>query len=270
MNSFANSTFTLLFGWARSLIQRVWTSAVTGQYSGFFTWLGDHWLWVVLFLCLGCTAMDFLIWLIRWRPYLVWRTRMRQWGRWLRGQRVRTDKTSRRQFERGYRDGVTLDLPQQEEPAQPREEWMPGEEWRQPAAWQPEEPATDAQEPETVLPDDAALQAQDSVRRRRFAPTADYELPPVEPAGWANSAYSTDLPAARRKRRSDKYDKNRASWREKLVRNRDDDEGMLDGLPPAVDRQQAFHEPVYPNQANPDGDAWQRPRVFKQAEGNRK
>ena len=85
MNTFANSLFTVLFGWARGLIQQVWNAAVSGRFSGFFTWLGDHWVWVVLGLILGCTVMDYLIWMIRWRPYLVWRTKMRRFLRVLRG-----------------------------------------------------------------------------------------------------------------------------------------------------------------------------------------
>ena len=48
MNSFANSLFSLLFGWARTLIQHIWTAAISGRYGGFFTWLGDHWVWLAL------------------------------------------------------------------------------------------------------------------------------------------------------------------------------------------------------------------------------
>ena len=31
MNTFANSLFSVLFGWARGLIQRVWNDAASGQ-----------------------------------------------------------------------------------------------------------------------------------------------------------------------------------------------------------------------------------------------
>ena len=45
---------------------------------------------------------------------------------------------------------------------------------------------------------------------------------------------------------------------------------MLDGLPPAVDREQAFHEPVYPRPAGGDGGyyGWQRGPYPQQANGN--
>ena len=33
MNTFANSLFTVLFGWARGLIRQVWNAAVSGRFS---------------------------------------------------------------------------------------------------------------------------------------------------------------------------------------------------------------------------------------------
>ena len=54
-----------------------------------------------------------------------------------------------------------------------------------------------------------------------------------------------------RRRRSDKYQKSEknaaiSQIREKWRDVRSDDEAMLDGLPPIVDKDQAFHAPVYP------------------------
>ena len=40
---------------------------------------------------------------------------------------------------------------------------------------------------------------------------------------------------------------------------------MLDGLPPVVDREQAFHEPVYPNRKASTFRSWTRP---EQKDGN--
>ena len=319
MNSFANSLFSLLFGWARTLIQRVWTSAVSGNYSGFFSWLGDHWLWVALILCAAGTAMDFLIWILRWRPDLVWRTKLRRVMNWLR-----TGGRARRRFEAGYQGGVGLEMPQ--EPPVRREEDWDVEDWDTPAAalmWQqePEEesavdpalfsPASDpAYAPEAYqrpavspsAPDYApppyaapayaapayeapgygapAYEApfqpsagdteDDSARRRMFVPAADYELPPINPSTRVNSSFATDLPSARRRRRSEKYERRKPAWRDKLIRDEEEEDAMLDGLPPAVDREQAFHEPVYPRPAGGDGGyyGWQRGPYPQQANGN--
>ena len=338
INSFADSLFRFLFGWARTLLQRVWRAAFSGGLSGFFTWLGDHWLVLTLGLCLAGTAVDFIVWMIRWRPYLVWRTKLRHFLRWVRGERA--ESTDPRRFARGYRSAVALEMPQPAGVTPPAEEhwteaeWSPALVWQQmppqasPAAPQPmpaqpvpsgQEPleqtrvdipvyASPAQmpvQPPAVLnagtaaysadrpapmmgypppappvgydqpvpqpvpaqpappysrpaPGDyaAAAESEDSGRIRRFTPAADYELPPIEPSSRPNSAYATDLPAARRKRRSDKYDRKRATWRQRLVNATEEEEGMLDGLPPVVDRQQAFHEPVFPQQYQTSYPSW--------------
>ena len=104
MNSFANSLFALMFGWARDLIQRLWEGAASGSYSKTLAWLGDHWLWLALGLCLICTAVDFGVWMVRWQPYLVWRSMLRKADRLLHGEKV----DNPRKFARGYQGGVEL------------------------------------------------------------------------------------------------------------------------------------------------------------------
>lgn len=244
MNTFANTLFTMLFGWARGLIQQVWSAAASGRLSGFFTWLGDHWLWVALFLCAACTVVDFLVWLVRWQPYLVWRTKLRSVRRFFRGEHRR-----RRRFERGYRDAA---VPPELAPAPasaPAPDLWSEAEWASPAP-QAAENAYPAPPMETI-PENGYFQqpgGQDAPRQRMFVPSDQYELPPVDAPQRLENLYASDLPAARRRRRSDKYDKKRGVWQQRLAQITRDDEGLLDGLPPAVDREAAFHEPVYPNQ----------------------
>ena len=122
MNSFANSVFTALFGWARSLIQNLWTAATSGGLSGFFTWLGDHWLMAALILAIVGTVIDLVIWLIRWRPYLAWRTRLRRIFHKAGAQTV-----GERRFDKGYQGGIALDMPVQEAPDEQAEQ----EEWNE-------------------------------------------------------------------------------------------------------------------------------------------
>ena len=246
MNTFANSLFTLLFGWARGLIQQVWYAAVSGRFSGFFTWLGDHWLWVVFGLALGCTAMDFIIWLIRWRPYLVWRAFFRR--------RSRSFQKNNRQFEQGYQSSVDISMPMEQE-AGPRIEepvFQPEEVWSQP---QPPAEETPAPEPFFSAP------LEREVRPRQFTPPQAYEAPPMYAAARpVASSFTAEMPVARR-RRSEKYQRRRQDWRDRLLNGSSEEDEMLDGLPPPVDRQQAFHQPVYPrrNQEEDVYSAWQRP-----------
>lgn len=257
MNTFANSLFTLLFGWLRSLIQGIWAAAARGEFSRFFTWLGDHWLFVVVVLCLGCTVLDYLVWLLRWRPYLVWRTKLRGLLRRLRGEKV----DSQRKFSQGYAEAVPLDLPE-EAPA------PPAYDWEQEAAFQQAEWQLPVQTPEPSLseeiPGAPAIPSWDHAvdsapQHRYFAQPEGYQPPPVYVPSRTDSAFSSDMPAARRKRRSEKYDRRRTSWHERLM-TASDEEAMLDGLPPAVDREEAFREPVYPQRDPQDYDSWQRPQ----------
>ncbi|MBR3742079.1 MAG: hypothetical protein IKN04_16765 [Clostridia bacterium] len=245
MNTFANSLFSVLFGWARGLIRRLWDNAVSGQFSGFFIWLGDHWLWVVLGLILGCTVMDYLIWLIRWRPYLLWRAFFR---------RVRRlSHRENRQFKRGYQSSVAIQVtPDREQDAQ--EDAWAEEAWAQPQPPAEEEPAL-----EPIF----SASMEKEPRARQFTPPQTYEAPPLfASARQVTGSFSAEMPVARRRRRSEKYERRRQEWRDRLINGDAQDYEMLDGLPPVVDRQQAFHEPVYPRQ-NTGGDdaysAWQRP-----------
>lgn len=239
MNNFANSIFTVLFGWVRSLVQGIWNAIVRGELSRFFTGLGDYWLAVLLLLCLCCTVLDYLVWLLRWRPYLVWRTKLR---RIFRGQR-----TEEAQFHQGYEEGVSLDL---EEAPAPAPAWEEAQEWQQPSAsaWQEEKQATNA-----------VAQEEMGHSRRFFPQPESYEPPPVYTPSRQDAAFSSDMPAARRKRRSEKYERKKPRPWEKLAVSREDEEEMLDGLPPAVDREQAFHQPVYPQRDNQAYSAWKRP-----------
>ena len=328
MNSFANSLFSLLFGWAKTLIQQIWTAVLSGNFSGFFTWLGDHWLWVALFLGVVCTAVDFLIWMVRWRPYLVWRTKLRAFRRWITGE----ERRSAKRFEEGYNTGVGLDMAadhqQRAEEPLPDPGWMdPGDAdawWQQPMEAEPapvfapvwnapvqEEPVfaaasvlsggagsgisadapwgqastggyvLNAEAPfgemaevqvsqgfGGAFPPDASDEEDDAARRRMFVPASDYELPPVAPSTRVRSSFGTDMPAARRKRRSEKYEKRKSAWRQKLIRDDEEEDRLLDGLPPAVDREQAFYEPVYPQVSQSDTYyGWNRPAYSNQTDG---
>ena len=247
MNTFANSLFTVLFGWARGLIQQVWNAAVSGQFSGFLTWLGDHWLAVVLGLILGCTVIDYLIWLIRWRPYLLWRGSLRRVSRLFR--------RGNRQFEQGYQSSVDIQLPPEQEAGT-----QSAEAWSEEAWSQPPPPAEETPEPEAVF----SAPSEKEPRARQFTPPQAYEAPPLYAAArQVTGSFTAEMPVARRRRRSEKYERRRQEWRDRLINGDAQDYEMLDGLPPVVDRQQAFHEPVYPRRnTEMDEDAysaWQRP-----------
>ena len=75
MNGFANAILSLLLGWLRSLFNAVW-ALLGSERSGFLIdLLRDHWKLIFLVMCVGGFVIDRVIYLIRWRPYQVWRAK---------------------------------------------------------------------------------------------------------------------------------------------------------------------------------------------------
>lgn len=198
MNNFADTLLKMLFGWMRTLMEGVWTSFSSGKMRNTISWLGDHWLWLVAFLCIVCTMLDYFIWFIRWKPYVIWRNKLRHIFR-----------KEQHQFQYGYDQGVEIDLSD-------LPEMMPAEEEVDFSAWQQPEYAPLPQEP---LP----------------AP----EMP----------AFVPEQPAVRN-RRSQRHEKKKFRLTGILPTADEESEQLLDGLPPAIDKNDAFHAPVYPGQYN--------------------
>lgn len=198
MNNFADTLLKMLFGWMRTLMEGIWMSFSSGKMRNTISWLGDHWLWLVVFLCIACTVLDYFIWFIRWKPYVIWRNKLR-----------RIFRKEQRQFQNGYDQGVEIDLSD-------LPEMMPAEEEVDFSAWQQPEYAPLPQEP---LP----------------AP----EMPVFVP----------EQPAVRN-RRSQRHEKKKFRLTGILPTANEESEQLLDGLPPAIDKNDAFHAPVYPGQYN--------------------
>ena len=63
-----------LLGWLKALA--VWILGLfdLAGTSGFspLKWLSDHWLVLLIVLLTAGVVLDFLVWLVRWRPYWAW------------------------------------------------------------------------------------------------------------------------------------------------------------------------------------------------------
>ena len=77
MNNLSNSLLHVLLGWMRSLFSGV-LSMLQGDDAGILPWLGRHWLSLTVILLLVGLTLDAIIYILRWRPQYVWRTRMRR------------------------------------------------------------------------------------------------------------------------------------------------------------------------------------------------
>ncbi len=77
MNIIADRLFALLLGWTGSLFNGLW-NLITNNSAGFTGFLQRFWLPMIIILLLAGTAIDYIIWLIRWRPYYVWSSWLRR------------------------------------------------------------------------------------------------------------------------------------------------------------------------------------------------
>ncbi|MBQ7455713.1 MAG: hypothetical protein IJS53_04655 [Clostridia bacterium] len=98
MNYLADSLLTALLSWMRSLFGG-FLSLVQGDGSGFLSWMKNRWFVLAVFLCLAGGAIDFLVYLLRWSPQQVWRSRLHAF--------LHRDSRAEAQFSRGYDAGLT-------------------------------------------------------------------------------------------------------------------------------------------------------------------
>ena len=73
----ANSEFTqtlveALLSWMQLITSWVWDFFQADKAGGFLSWFSDHWMRIALFLIIVGLVVDWLIWMIRWRPYWLW------------------------------------------------------------------------------------------------------------------------------------------------------------------------------------------------------
>ena len=78
MGTLANSFFQLLLSWIRILCAEIWNAVSSKNGSALVNWIGKNWLTAAIFLCLAGMAVDLIVYLFRWQPYRVWKSRKLQ------------------------------------------------------------------------------------------------------------------------------------------------------------------------------------------------
>lgn len=72
-NNFLESLVEIMLTWTRWLTSWFWGILNSdGGESGFMRWFSSHWVGVAVFLIVVGVFVDWLIWMIRWRPYWLW------------------------------------------------------------------------------------------------------------------------------------------------------------------------------------------------------
>ena len=94
MNNFANSLLHILLSWMRTLFSGLLSFAQDTS-TGLFAWLGSHWFSLAVILITLGIVLDAVIYMVRWRPQYVWRSRLHRLLH-------RRDDLDDPQFEEGY------------------------------------------------------------------------------------------------------------------------------------------------------------------------
>ena len=71
-NEFAQGLVEVLLSWMRLVTSWVWNFFQADMANGFLSWFADNWKGIAIFLIVVGVVIDWLIWMIRWRPYWLW------------------------------------------------------------------------------------------------------------------------------------------------------------------------------------------------------
>ena len=74
MGSFANALFRILLGWLQGVVSAVWSAFNSTDGQSFFIWIGKHWITVAVILCITGLAADLCVYILRWKPFRVWKS----------------------------------------------------------------------------------------------------------------------------------------------------------------------------------------------------
>ncbi|MDD4080531.1 MAG: hypothetical protein PHP02_03830 [Eubacteriales bacterium] len=269
MNVVADRLFGLLLGWTRGLFNSLW-NLVTNHSSGISGFLERFWLPIILIILLAGTVADYLVWIIRWRPYYVWR-----------GWFLRRDRKKRLEATQSYmnnldqapldldygpfedasfspffpQDGAESFLAENSNPYeyQYQQPYMPPEAWQDPAAVFSPAPGHDYAEPEPdhSLPSAAWTAGEPAIEPQTNWQEEDFPYTPYESveSHEAPMEAPAETPVSRRRRRTLTKRQRQPglfqTLRETLLDPTDPGE-PLHSLPSPISQEEAYHEPYYP------------------------
>ncbi len=247
MSGFANTVFTLMIGWFRTVVSLIWSGLTDKNGGNLFTWIGDHWIVIVLILCAVGTVVDLSVYLFRWRPLDVIRSYFDRKRRTIRSDHAAPASIPSSGSESDanhYPSGI---------------EYQPLFASNQDSGYSAGEPFTRNDSPlrEAVLPDPVPVQdiseEQNNYKKTDVPADSPYRRPVKEPEYDPKPMNETDHtrrnpdPAVRPRRR-------RINVAE-LFGNPEEDMIHFDPPKPVIDQSEAYHNPVYPRNWKDNGES---------------
>lgn len=237
MGNFANTVFSMMLGWFRTAVSDLWNLFTASDGNSLLAWIGNHWIHLVVILCVVGTAIDIVVHLFRWRPLTVWASFFRRLRHHGREEEETEQPHHRKQQQWIYADGSTAPSPDQD--------------------WQEDVPEDEdfAQEYDQPAPMVASM-SHTQYRRNSYVNQVppgmeDYPHPdPVQEEPLPPEPISREevVPQRDNESRSRRVLRRVAEIPKSIWQSDDEDELQLRYRPakPSVDKDHAYHAPVYP------------------------
>ncbi len=126
MGTLADSLFNVLMSWVRALVNSIW-ALFTTDHMTLLEFLGKNWVMLVVIMLAAGLVMDWLVWLVRWKPYHLWARRVRRFLHLPSPEEE--EEEERKQRKKAKRQpSVPVEEEQWDEPEE--EQWLPLEQPR--------------------------------------------------------------------------------------------------------------------------------------------
>ena len=126
MGTLADSLFNVLMSWVRALVNSIW-ALFTTDHMTLLEFLGKNWVMLVVIMLAAGLVIDWLVWLVRWKPYHLWARRVRRFLHLPSPEEE--EEEERKQRKKAKRQpSVPVEQEQWDEPEE--EQWLPLEQPR--------------------------------------------------------------------------------------------------------------------------------------------
>ena len=241
MGSFANTVFRIMLSWLQGAVSAVWSAFTSEKGGSFLEWIGNNWIPIALVLCLIGLVADLGIYIVRWKPFRVWKS-------FFTRRKQRNDI----QMEESLPVQKENDIPQSAEevsvPAvnvwkhtQVVDAMSPDlSRWEDKSEEQPEEQRTEILPQPTVTGAGYVVPADSPYRRPKEVPVfANVQETASEPEEGMQPEeyYAPATMRSRKRRRLNVSD---------LFSNPEEEMYDFEAPQQLIDSRKAYHEPVYP------------------------
>lgn len=251
MSGFANTVFTLLVGWFQTVVSLIWSGLTDKNGGNVFTWIGNHWIVIVIILCAVGSIIDVSVYIARWKPFDV----VRSYFERKKGRNSTAFPSRIPETEKAYSDSPEI------------KDQMPSQSGYRPLFASNQISQYSSQDgyseyiddsntvspvPDTSLPDLSESRYQSD--KRYPADDSPYRRPAAEPVITGQNERSEKHEDGRIQDSAVRPRRKRINVSE-LFGNPEEDMIHFTPPKPVIDQAEAYHTPVYPRNWKENGDS---------------